>query len=283
MLKTTKKKELYKSLISMNSLSRSIQSYNIFYGIKQAAFFFILFAELITNDYLRIIPALCFGYFVSKAILDIAVNIPKNKDWVIISISIFDFFMLCVITNVLKQPSWTAVINLLIFCGFVTYIGYWLNQVFVLKVAEKEAEEKAELEQNRADAEQIRADLNNAKAELEQNRADAEQVEAALNNAKAELEQNRADAEQVKADLNNAKADLEQNRADAEQVRADLNNVKAELEQNRADAEQVRAVNNQIDLVDTIDLMCPHCNADFPSKKSRDAHKGRCKMNPKNI
>ncbi|MCD8415743.1 DUF874 family protein [Tenacibaculum dicentrarchi] len=241
MLKTTNKKELYKSLISMNSLSRSIQSYNIFYGIKQAAFFFILFTSLIPNDYLRIIPALCFGYFVSKAILDIAVNIPKNKDWVIISISIFDFFMLCVITNVLKQPSWTAVINLLIFCGFVTYIGYWLNQVFVLKVAEKEAEEKAELEQNRADAEQVGAALNNAKAELEQNRADAEQVGAALNNAKAELEQNRADAEQV------------------------------------------RAVNNQIDLVDAIDLICPHCNADFPSKKSRDAHKGRCKMNPKNI
>ncbi|MCG8745185.1 hypothetical protein G1L09_12490, partial [Tenacibaculum finnmarkense] len=42
---------------------------------------------------------------------------------------------------------------------------------------------------------------------------EAEQVKADLNNAKAELEQNRADAEQVKADLNNAKAELEQNRA----------------------------------------------------------------------
>ncbi|MCD8443207.1 hypothetical protein LNI88_11445, partial [Tenacibaculum dicentrarchi] len=102
------------------------------------------------------------------------------------------------------------------------------------------------------------------------------QIRADLNNAKAELEQNRADAEQVEADLNNAKAELEQNRADTEQVEADLNNAKAELEQNRA-------VNNQIDLVDTIDRICPHCNADFPSKKSRDAHKGRCKMNPKNI
>ncbi|MCG8886744.1 Uma2 family endonuclease, partial [Tenacibaculum finnmarkense] len=33
----------------------------------------------------------------------------------------------------------------------------------------------------------------NAKAELEQKRAEAEQVKAALNNAKAELEQNRAE------------------------------------------------------------------------------------------
>ncbi|MCG8781510.1 hypothetical protein G1L22_12375 [Tenacibaculum finnmarkense] len=49
---------------------------------------------------------------------------------------------------------------------------------------------------------------------MEQKRADAEQVKADLNNAKAELEQNRADAEQVKADLNNAKAELEHNRAD---------------------------------------------------------------------
>ncbi|MCG8794126.1 hypothetical protein G1K83_12650, partial [Tenacibaculum finnmarkense] len=48
----------------------------------------------------------------------------------------------------------------------------------------------------------------------EQKRADAEQVKADLNNAKAELEQKRADAEQVKADLNNAKAELEHNRAD---------------------------------------------------------------------
>ncbi|MCG8886501.1 hypothetical protein GZH62_12865, partial [Tenacibaculum finnmarkense] len=47
-----------------------------------------------------------------------------------------------------------------------------------------------------------------------QKRADAEQVKADLNNAKAELEQKRADAEQVKADLNNAKAELEHNRAD---------------------------------------------------------------------
>ncbi|MCG8854929.1 Uma2 family endonuclease, partial [Tenacibaculum finnmarkense] len=36
---------------------------------------------------------------------------------------------------------------------------------------------------------------------MEQNRAEAEQVKADLNNAKAELEQNRAEAEQVKADL----------------------------------------------------------------------------------
>ncbi|MCG8739784.1 hypothetical protein G1L23_11715 [Tenacibaculum finnmarkense] len=49
---------------------------------------------------------------------------------------------------------------------------------------------------------------------MEQKRADAEQVKADLNNAKAELEQKRADAEQVKADLNNAKAELEHNRAD---------------------------------------------------------------------
>ncbi|MDB0601347.1 hypothetical protein PL373_09335 [Tenacibaculum maritimum] len=42
----THKVELYESLTSMNSLAYTIISYGIFYGIKQAAFFFKLFAYL---------------------------------------------------------------------------------------------------------------------------------------------------------------------------------------------------------------------------------------------
>uniref|UniRef100_UPI003517190B hypothetical protein n=2 Tax=Tenacibaculum dicentrarchi TaxID=669041 RepID=UPI003517190B len=166
---------LYKSLTSMRSLAVSIQSYNLFYGIKQASFFYILFEYLIPNDYLRVIPALFFGYFVAKAMLNIAVNIPEKKEWVIVSIAFFDFLMLCVIVDIMHKTDITEITNNLIFCGFVTYIGYWLNHVFVVKV---EKIEKAESEQKQTELEQVIAELEIVKIEkfiLEKKWAEQEQ------------------------------------------------------------------------------------------------------------
>ncbi|WP_275552735.1 hypothetical protein [Tenacibaculum piscium] len=258
---------LYKSLTSMRSLAVSIQSYNLFYGIKQASFFYILFEYLIPNDYLRVIPSLFFGYFVAKAMLNIAVNIPEKKEWVIVSIAFFDFLMLCVILDIMHKTDWIEIINLLIFCGFVTYIGYWLNQVFVLKV---EKTEKTESEQNRTDAEQIITELKQVQTE------------------KTESEQNRTDAEQIITELKQVqteKTESEQNRTDTEQIRTELKQVKTEKtesEQNRTDAEQI-IIGNQISLLDSIDTTCPYCSSIWKNKKGRDRHKGSCEMNPKNI
>ncbi|WP_299840482.1 hypothetical protein, partial [uncultured Tenacibaculum sp.] len=98
--------ELHESLTSMNSLSYSIISYGIFYGIKQAAFFFKLFENLIPNDYLRTIPSLFFGYFISRAMLNITANVAKKSEWVSISIAAFDFLILCVIVDLLNQKNW---------------------------------------------------------------------------------------------------------------------------------------------------------------------------------
>ncbi len=207
------KKALHETLTSMNSLSYSIISYGIFYGIKQAAFFHILFAYLIPNDYIRIIPSLFFGYFISRAMLNTSVNISEKKEWVIISIAFFDFLVLCVITDVLKKSNWTDITNLLIFCAFVTYLGFWLNSVFVQKVK-----------------------LERKFAEIDQRKASIEQQLAVNEQILAITEQQLAAKKQ------------------------DLQNIEQDIE----------------------DKTCPYCSEKFQSKKARDAHKGRCKENPKN-
>ncbi|CAA0222156.1 hypothetical protein [Tenacibaculum maritimum] len=219
-MKKAQKLELYESLTSMNSLSYSIISYGIFYGIKQAAFFYALFAYLISNEYLRIIPSLFFGYFISRAMLDTSSHISEKKEWVIISISFFDFLILCVITDVLGQDNWKAITKLIIFCAFVTYLGFWLTKVFVdqAKQRKKQAAEK-----------------------------------------------------QKKASKKEKLADIEQQIAQASKELAEINNTVADQKQKFEKLEQ-----------EVADRSCPHCHEPFPSKKARDAHKGRCKQNPKN-
>ncbi|MGG8495941.1 hypothetical protein ACQY1Q_05970 [Tenacibaculum sp. TC6] len=216
-----KKKPIHERLTSMDSLSYSIISYGVFYGIKQAAFFYVLFTYLIPINYLRVIPAMFFGYFISRAMLNTSVNISEKKEWVITSIAFFDFLVLCVITDVLKQTNWIDVTNLLIFNAFVTYLGFWLNQVFVKKVKTKQQE----------------AQTNQAKATLEHTLAILEQNIAASKENLAILEQNTASKLQ------------------------EIQKLKQEIE----------------------DKSCPYCSTPFSSKKARDAHKGRCPENPKNI
>ncbi|XKX07213.1 hypothetical protein R8G61_07885 [Tenacibaculum maritimum] len=209
-MKKAQKLELYESLTSMNSLSYSIISYGIFYGIKQAAFFYALFAYLISNEYLRIIPSLFFGYFISRAMLDTSSHISEKKEWVIISISVFDFLILCVITDVLGQDNWKAITKLIIFCAFVTYLGFWLTKVFVdqAKQKQKQANKKEKL------------------------------------------------------------ADIEQQITQASKELTEINNTIADQKQKFEKLEQ-----------EVADRSCPHCHEPFPSKKARDAHKGRCKKN----
>ncbi|WP_272151843.1 hypothetical protein [Tenacibaculum aiptasiae] len=172
--------ELHESLTSMNSLSYSIISFGIFYGIKQAAFFYTLFEYLIRNEYLRLIPSLFFGYFISRAMLNISSNISEDKEWVIKSIALFDFLVLCVITDVLKQNNWISITNLLIFCAFVTYLGFWLNKVFVERVKEKQNEalqkhELADINQSIVEKSNEEALLNKSLAEKKQNLKNIEQ------------------------------------------------------------------------------------------------------------
>ena len=218
MMIKSNKIELHESLTSMNSLSYSIISYGVFYGIKQAAFFYTLFAYLITNEYLRVVPSIFFGYFISRAMLNTSVNISEKKEWVIISIAFFDFLVLCVITNVLKKDNWIAVTNLLIFCAFVTYLGFWLNKVFVDRVKDKRTEAKQN--QNIADSEQNLVTI---------------QVEIANSNI-------------ALARVSSLVAEEKQH----------LENIKQKI----------------------ADKSCPHCSELFTSKKSRDAHKGRCSEKP---
>lgn len=161
--------ELYESLTSMQSLSFSIISYGVFYGLKQAAFFYTLFAYLFTNEYIRLLASVFFGYFISRAMLNTAVNISKSKDWVIISIAVFDFLVLCVITDILNQENWKVITNLLIFCAFVTYLGFWLNKVFVDRVKEKQNEkrEKQNLANSKQTLAEIKQNISDSKQELE--------------------------------------------------------------------------------------------------------------------
>lgn len=208
-----KKLELHERLTSMNSLSYSVISYGIFYGIKHAAFLYVLFTFLIANNYIRIISSLFYGYFIAKAMLDTSVNISEKKEWVIKSISVFDFLVLCVITDILNRASIVDIINLLIFNAFVTYLGFWLNTVFVSRV--KSNHENATAKQEKASIEHELAELKHELAELKQERADTEQ---------------------------------------------EINSIKQEL----------------------ADVTCPYCQRNFENKKARDAHKGRCKENPKN-
>ncbi|MFL0083672.1 hypothetical protein V2647_14625 [Tenacibaculum maritimum] len=168
MKSTTNKLELYQSLTSMKSLSYSIISYGIFYGIKQAAFVYTLFSYLISNEYLRLIPSLFFGYFISRAMLDISSNISEKKEWVIVSISAFDFLILFVITDVLRQDNWINITNLLIFCAFVTYLGFWLNKVFVDRVKQerKKTNEKQKIASTEQKIAEVKRDLARSTEEL---------------------------------------------------------------------------------------------------------------------
>lgn len=215
-----KKRELHQRLISMNSLAYSVIFYGIFYGIKQAAFFFSLFSYLIESEFLRIIPSLFFGAFISRAMLNTSVNIEPGKEWVITSIAIFDFMVLCVITDIFNQDNWVTIINLLIFCAFVTYLGYWLNYVFVKKVKQKQ--EEALIEQNKAITKQNLASI----------------------------EQNLAESSNQLTELSNSVATKKQ---------------------------ELNKLNNEIS-----ERSCPFCSEPFPSKKSRDAHKGRCSKKTSN-
>ncbi|WP_370407949.1 hypothetical protein [Tenacibaculum dicentrarchi] len=262
------KKQLYKSLTSMRSLAFSIQSYNIFYAIKFASFFYLLAESFIPNSYIRITSSLFFGLFSSKTMKDIGIHIEKGKEWVIVSLAIFDFLMLCVILDVFHKTDHIDILNLLIFCLFTPYLGYWLNHVFVLKVKENEAKEKADTEQLIASLEQRLVTYEIQVAELEQNEASTDHGQPNTDHGRPST-----DHSQPSTDHGQPNTDHSQPSTDHGQPNTD---------HGRPSADQVKA-GNQTNLLDSIDKTCPHCERIYPSKRSRDSHKGKCKMNPKNI
>lgn len=190
-MKKTQKTELHEALTSMNSLSYSIISYGIFYGIKQAAFFYKLFEYLIPNEFLRVVPSLFFGYFISRAMLNISVNLSKENEWVGISIAAFDFLVLCVIIDVLNHHNWIDIANLLIFCAFVTYLGFWLNFVFINQV--KISREKASVKQNLADLQRLLAETDQSIAKGKHELQTLEQDLASKKEHLERINQNIAD------------------------------------------------------------------------------------------
>ncbi|WP_233898332.1 hypothetical protein [Tenacibaculum piscium] len=241
------KKQLYKSLTSMRSLAVSIQSYNLFYAIKFASFFYLLAVSFIPNDYVRVLSAVFFGFFTSKTMKDIGIHIEKGKEWVIVSLAVFDFLMLCVILDVFHKNDHIDILNLLIFCLFVPYLGYWLNHVFVLKVKENEAKEIA--------------DTQKLIVSLEQRLVTYEmQV--------SEFERNGTDADHSQPNTDHGQPNTDHGQPSTDHGQPNTDHVKA---------------GNQTNLLDSIDKTCPHCKRVCPSKRSRDSHKGKCKMNPKNI
>ncbi|MCD8431017.1 hypothetical protein LNJ06_12645 [Tenacibaculum finnmarkense genomovar ulcerans] len=248
------KKPLYKSLTSMRSLAVSIQSYNIFYAIKFASFFYLLAATFIPNDYVRVLSSLFFGLFSSKTMKDIGIHIEKSKEWVIVSLAVFDFLMLCVILDVFHKTDHIDILNSLIFCLFVPYIGYWLNHVFVLKVKENEGKEIA-------DTEKLIASL--------------EQRLVAYKMQVTELEKNGTDADHGRPNTDHGQPNTDHGRPNTDHGRPSTDH-------GRPNTDQVKE-GSQTDLLDSINNTCPHCKLVYPSKRSRDSHKGKCKLNPKNI
>ncbi|WP_275552675.1 hypothetical protein [Tenacibaculum piscium] len=272
------KKQLYKSLTSMRSLAVSIQSYNLFYAIKFASFFYLLAVSFIPNDYVRVLSAVFFGFFTSKTMKDIGIHIEKGKEWVIVSLAVFDFLMLCVILDVFHKTDHIDILNLLIFCLFVPYLGYWLNHVFVLKVKENEAKEIADLEHSRADLEQILKTISSSKAELADIKNHSENVKHNL----ADIEQTRADLEQISKTISSSKAELAGVKNKCENAKHNLADLSLQKESLSASVSFLDLRRKEIEkYID--ERICPHCEQIFKSEKSRDGHKGRCKMNPKNI
>ncbi|WP_299840474.1 hypothetical protein, partial [uncultured Tenacibaculum sp.] len=98
-----------------------------------------------------------------------------------------------VIVDLLNQKNWIDITNLLIFCAFVTYLGFWLNNVFVEKTKQKrkEAQEKqkvadnkgllASLKQERAVEEKRLIELKQKLIETKQEKAVVEQKIKAIN------------------------------------------------------------------------------------------------------
>ncbi|MBE7649249.1 hypothetical protein [Tenacibaculum finnmarkense] len=290
------KKPLHKTLTSMRSLAISIQSYNIFYGIKFASFFYLLAISFIPNDYVRVLSAVFFGFFTSKTMKDIGIHIEKGKEWVIVSLAVFDFLMLCVIFDVFHKKDSIDILNSLIFCLFVPYLGYWLNHVFVLKVKENEAKEQEEyltIDQQRASLKEEIEILNIAKLDFELNKKEIE----IFDQKSSDLEKERSDFYQKSSDLEKERSDFDQKSSDLEKERSDFYQKSSDLEKERSSLNQkVSDLNiDKVSLSASVSFLqqrkkeiekyideriCPHCDKVFKNEKSRNSHQWQCSANP---
>ena len=190
------KKKLYERLVSLESYSYTIISFNIYYGAKIAAYLFSLIGNLIPNFYLRFITALFFGFFVSRALMKISYYIEEKQEWVIIAIACFDFLILGIVLRVHDHfGNWKQVYENLIFALFITFLSYWLIKNFVKVV--RGLAKKATLEQMIAELDQNLADLKQIKDCEEQKTEKAKKQLGLINKqiAKANLELAEKDQE----------------------------------------------------------------------------------------
>ncbi len=134
----TPKKKLYERLVSLESYSYTIISFNVYYGVKIAAYLYNLIQGLIPLSSIRFLISVFFGYFVARALMKIAFYIDPKKEWVIEVIACFDFLILGVVLRVHDHiGDWKQVYEDLIFASFITFLSYWLIKNFVRVVRSK--------------------------------------------------------------------------------------------------------------------------------------------------
>ena len=102
-------------------------------------------------------------------------------------------------------------------------------------------EERADAQEARADAQQERADAQEKRADAEQERADAQERRADAQQARADAQEVRADAQEARANAQEARADAQETRANAQEARANAQEARADAQEQRADAQQKRA------------------------------------------
>ncbi|MDJ0837927.1 MAG: hypothetical protein QNK37_15540 [Acidobacteriota bacterium] len=116
--------------------------------------------------------------------------------------------------------------------------------VYRANVAEQEAiaeRMRAKEEKQRAEAEKQRADAERQRADAEKQRADAEMQRAEAERQQAMAEMQRAEAERQQARTEMQRAEAEKQRAEAEKIRADLEKLKTEEKSRQVIEEKQRA------------------------------------------
>ncbi len=130
----------YERIISIESVTYNIRFLQIFYAIKYGAFFFTLFLKLIPDEIIRSIASVAFGSYIAYSYINITYKFYDSK-YVKESVSVLDFLVLCVITDLLNQDKWQSYVYLILFNTCVAYFSYLITNGFVLSVRQEKEEE----------------------------------------------------------------------------------------------------------------------------------------------
>ncbi|CAL2091859.1 conserved hypothetical protein [Tenacibaculum sp. 190524A05c] len=130
----------YERIISIESVTYNIRFLQIFYAIKYGAFFFKLFSVLIPILIVNSIASIAFGFYIAYSYINITYKFYDSK-YVKESVSVLDFLVLCVITDLLNQDKWQSYVYLILFNTCVAYFSYLITNGFVLSVRQEKEEE----------------------------------------------------------------------------------------------------------------------------------------------